>query len=434
MKKKRKYIGKVEISKIVQRLASFSRNLNESVKQALSSLRANKLRALLTLVGVIIGVGTIITVVSIISGMNKYVADQLATLGPNTFFIDKWGIVLSEDEWLKALRRKELNLDDMKAIQGGCASCEEVGALSQTSMKVKYRNQHLNDVEIKGVTANMEKITDIITEAGYSPTDFDVDHRRQVALIGWEIKDKLFGGIDPLGKEIKIGDHLFTVIGISKKRGSFLGENQDNFVRIPITTFHKLFYEKTSGWNYWFAIFVKAADYRSVEKAQDEARLILRARRHLKYHDADNFGIKTADAFMQIWKGFTLGAFIVMIGISSIALVVGGIGIMNIMLVSVRERTKEIGIRKAVGAKRKNILWQFLAESATISVVGGILGILAGFSLAKIISLAVSLPSAVSAASVIAGIVMSFSVGMFFGVYPAVKAAKLDPIEALRYE
>ncbi|OGC86146.1 MAG: hypothetical protein A2V73_04570 [candidate division Zixibacteria bacterium RBG_19FT_COMBO_42_43] len=418
----------------MSRLLSFLRNLNESIRQALSSLRANKLRALLTLVGVIIGVMTIIAVVSIITGMNKYVAGQLASLGPTTFFIDKWGLVMSEDEWWKAMKRKEINLDDMRAIASGCPSCEEVGALAQTNQKVKYRNQHLNDVEVKGITANMEKITDIITESGYSPTDFDVDHHRQVALIGWELKDKLFGAIDPLGKEIKIGDDYFTVIGVAKKRGSFLGENQDNFVRIPITTFHKLFYEKGASWNYWFAIFVKASDYKSVEKAQDEARLILRARRHLKYHDADDFGIKSSETFMDLWKSFTFAAFFVMIVISCIALLVGGIGIMNIMLVSVRERTKEIGIRKAVGAKRKNILSQFLAESATISVVGGIIGILAGFSIAKIISMTVGLPSTVSAVSVIAGIVMSFSVGMFFGVYPAMKAAKMDPIEALRYE
>ncbi|EQB63787.1 MAG: ABC efflux pump, inner membrane subunit [candidate division Zixibacteria bacterium RBG-1] len=419
---------------VISRLLSFLRNLNESIRQALSSLRANKLRALLTLVGVIIGVMTIIAVVSIITGMNKYVAGQLASLGPTTFFIDKWGLVMSEDEWWKAMKRKEINLDDMRAIASGCPSCEEVGALAQTNQKVKYRNQHLNDVEVKGITANMEKITDIITESGYSPTDFDVDHHRQVALIGWELKDKLFGAIDPLGKEIKIGDDYFTVIGVAKKRGSFLGENQDNFVRIPITTFHKLFYEKGASWNYWFAIFVKASDYKSVEKAQDEARLILRARRHLKYHDADDFGIKSSETFMDLWKSFTFAAFFVMIVISCIALLVGGIGIMNIMLVSVRERTKEIGIRKAVGAKRKNILSQFLAESATISVVGGIIGILAGFSIAKIISMTVGLPSTVSAVSVIAGIVMSFSVGMFFGVYPAMKAAKMDPIEALRYE
>jgi len=406
----------------------------ESILQALVSLKANKLRSLLTLVGVIIGVMTIIAVVSIITGMNKYVAGQLATLGPTTFFIDKWGLVFSEDAWWEAMKRKDLNLDDMKAIASGCPSCEEVGALAQTGLKVKYRNQHLNDVEIKGVTANMEKITDIVTESGYYPTDFDVDHRRQVALIGWEIKDKLFGAIDPLGKEIKIRDHYFTVIGVAKKRGSFLGENQDNYVRIPITTFHKLFYEKGASWNYWFAIFVKAADYKSVEKAQDEARLILRARRHLKYHDSDDFGIKSSETFMELWKSFTFAAFFVMIVISCIALLVGGIGIMNIMLVSVRERTKEIGIRKAVGAKRKNILLQFLAESATISVVGGLLGILAGFAIGKILSWAVHLPSAVELWSVIVGIIMSLSVGLFFGIYPAWKAAKLDPIEALRYE
>jgi len=421
-------------SERTQRFLAFLRNLNESIRQALSSLRANKLRALLTLVGVIIGVMTIIAVVSIITGMNKYVAGQLASLGPTTFFIDKWGLVMSEDEWWKAMKRKELNLDDMRAVASGCPSCEEVGALAQTGQKVKYRNQHLNDVEVKGITANMEKITDIVTESGYSPTEFDVDHRRQVALIGWEIKDKLFGAIDPLGKEIKIGNHYFTVIGIAKKRGSFLGENQDNFVRIPITTFHKLFFEKRTRWNYWFAIFIKAADYKSVENAQDEARLILRARRHLKYHDADDFGIKSSETFLELWKSFTFAAFFVMIIISSIALVVGGIGIMNIMLVSVRERTKEIGIRKAVGAKRKNILWQFLAESATICIIGGIFGILLGFLIGKVLAWRIHLPVSVEPWSIIAGILMSLFVGLFFGIYPAMKAAKMDPIEALRYE
>lgn len=403
----------------------------ESILQALASLKANKLRSILTLIGVIIGVMTVIAVASIISGMNRYVADQLATLGPTTFYIDKWGVTTNEDEWLKVLKRKDITMEDANAVRDYCASCEKVGAIAQTMGKVKYQNQNISDVEIHGDTPNIEGITSVVTEIGYFPTEYDNDHRNQVALIGWAIADKLFPNVDPVGKSLTILGHNFSVVGIAKKRGSFLGQNQDNFVSVPINTYQKLYQKKRFD---WLGIFIKAKDYPSMEKAKDEARLILRARRHVPYKEEDDFSISSSETLMQVWKSFTAGAFLVMIGVSSIALLVGGVVIMNIMFVSVKERTKEIGVRKALGARRRNILWQFLVEAVTISLVGGILGVLFGAIIGKLVNLLTPLPSSVQPWSVIAGILVAGFVGIFFGIYPAMKAARLDPVEALRYE
>jgi putative ABC transport system permease protein len=220
-------------------------------------------------------------------------------------------------------------------------------------------------------------------------------------------------------------------VGVAKKMGSFLGQSQDNFVAIPITTYQKLYQKKRFD---WFAIFVKAADYPGMEKAKDEARLILRARRHVPYKADDDFGIQSSESLMELFKNFTGTAFLVMIGVSSIALLVGGVVIMNIMFVSVKERTKEIGIRKAMGARKRHILWQFLVEATTISLVGGIMGVIAGAAIGKIVDLTTPLPAAIEPWSVISGILIAAFVGIFFGIYPAVKAARLDPVEALRYE
>ncbi|OGC77007.1 MAG: hypothetical protein A2Z27_01145 [candidate division Zixibacteria bacterium RBG_16_50_21] len=403
----------------------------ESILQALASLKANKLRSILTLIGVIIGVMTVIAVTSIVAGMNRYVANELSELGPTTFFIDKWGVVTSEDQWFKVMKRKDITLADMEAVQEYCTNCEKVGAMAQSYGRVKYGNQHISDVEIHGATPNIEEITSVVTDYGYYPTDYDNDHRTQVALIGWAIADKLFPGIDPIGKRITIAGHSFRVVGVAEKRGSFLGQNQDNFVAVPLNTYQKLFQKKRFD---WFAIFVKARDYPTIEKAKDECRLILRARRHVPYKEEDDFSFQSSESLMQVFRSFTAGAFIVMIGISSIALLVGGIVIMNIMFVSVKERTKEIGIRKALGARRRNILWQFVVEATTISLVGGILGVIFGGIIGKLVDMLTPLPAAIEVWAVFAGIMVAGFVGLFFGIYPAMKAARLDPVEALRYE
>jgi len=402
----------------------------ESIGVALKSLVANKLRSILTLIGVIIGVMTVIAVVSIIAGMNRYVADQIKTLGSTTFFVDSgWRTVMSEEDYLKVLKRKDLTLDDMEAVKQGCTLCWKVGAEVVTYKKVKYKEKYLSDVEIAGTTANVTEISSIDLSSGRYPSEFENEHNRRVVLVGWDIADNLFPGQDAVDRDIKIGNYYFRIVGVAKKRGSFLGFSQDNFVMIPITTFNKLF-----GTKRFLAIFVKVESFGSMQEAQDQVRLVLRARRNVAYDKPDDFAIMTSDTFMEMYRNFTSTAFIVMIGVSSIALVVGGIVIMNIMLVSVTERTREIGIRKAVGAKKKNILWQFLIEAVTLSLVGGSIGIILGSIMAKVVAAFSPLPATIEVWSVITGLIIATSVGLFFGIFPAVKAAKLDPIVCLRHE
>jgi putative ABC transport system permease protein len=408
----------------------------EGIFIALRSLVTNKLRSILTLIGVIIGVMTVIAITSIIAGMNKYVADQLSAVGSDTFFIDKWGLIMSEDDWWEALKRKSITLDDMEAIRDNCTYCDKVGAIADTRKRVKRGADHLEDVRISGVTASVIDIIDIKLEQGEGRyvSNFEEEHNRAVAFIGWEIKDKLFPFVDPIGKEIKISNKKFKIVGIAQKRGSFLGQSRDNFVHIPITTFFKHFGGRRYGRELSVEIIVKALTFESLNEAMDEARVILRARRRVPYHKKDDFGMMTAETLMDLYRQFTSTAYLTMIGISSIALVVGGIVIMNIMLVSVTQRTKEIGIRKALGARRKDVLWQFLVESVTLSLVGGIVGILLGLGAGKIVAMNSPLPASVDPLWITIGLFLAISVGLIFGVYPAVKAARLDPIEALRYE
>jgi putative ABC transport system permease protein len=410
--------------------------LLEGIFIALASLVANKLRSILTLIGVIIGVMTVIAITSIIAGMNKYVADQLSAVGSDTFFINKWGLIMSEDEWWEALKRKSITLDDMKAVEDNCPSCYKVGASADITRRVKCGNVYLDDVSITGVTANLIDIIDIKVEQGEGRyvSRFEEEHNRAVVFIGWEIKDKLFGQVDPIGKDIKIGNQKFRVVGIAQKRGSFLGQSRDNFVHVPITTFFKHFGRHRYGREVSVDIVVKAVSFESMSEAMDQARVILRARRHVPYDKQDDFAMMTGETFMDLYRQFTSTAYLTMIGISSIALLVGGIVIMNIMLVSVKERTREIGIRKALGARRKDVLWQFLIESVTLSLVGGMLGVLLGLGAGKIVAMNSPLPASADPFWIITGLILATSVGLIFGVYPAVKAARLDPIEALRYE
>jgi putative ABC transport system permease protein len=405
------------------------RQFFESAKIALAALWANKLRSILTLIGVIIGVMTIIAIVSLITGMNQYVAAEISSLGGSTFILDREGIIMSEDEWFTAMKRKKLTVADMEAVAAGCPDCELVGGRMVTMRQVKHESRYLDDVYIMGSTANFPSIVDFDIENGHYPTESDNEHRRPVAFIGYDIIDNIFPGISHLGGTIKVAGQEYTVIGNGKRRGSSFGESRDNYVVIPLTVFEKQFGTRRS-----LDIFVKARGFERLAVAQDEARLVMRARHKVKYDQDDDFAIYTAGDIMTVWENFSRGAFIVMIGISSIALVVGGIVIMNIMLVSVTERTREIGVRKAIGARKANIMWQFLSESLTLAIVGGAIGVAggigAGWGLAKLSGL----PMGIELWSIIAGIAVSGGIGTLFGVYPAMKAARLDPIEALRYE
>lgn len=406
-------------------------NVSESVAMAMSSLWSNKLRTFLTLLGIIIGVLTIIAVVSIIQGLNNYVYTKMAFFGANDFSISKFSMtVRSLKEFREQLKRKNLTMDDMKAIRNQCQECDLVGATTSTSRTVKFGNQYLKDVEIRGVTYLDHMIGTVEElERGRHIQREDENSYRYVCIIGADVAEKLFPHIDPLGKWIKIGPHNFRVIGLGIKKGKILGMSQDNYVRIPITTFQKIYGSRRS-----ISINVHTSSQEQMVKAQEEVRTILRSRHHRSFNQPDDFSFMSSDTFIQFYKGATTSIYFAMIAISSIALIVGGIVVMNIMLVSVTERTKEIGIRMAVGARRLDILFQFLIESASLSATGGIIGIILGFIIAKIVSAATSMPSALDPTSIIIAILVSASVGIFFGLYPASKASRLNPIESLRSE
>lgn len=405
--------------------------MGESVAMAMSSLWSSKLRTFLTLLGIIIGVLTIIAVVSIIQGLNNYVYSKMAFYGANDFSVTKFSIgARSIQEFREQMKRKNLMLEDMRLLRRKCKSCELIGASTGTTRTVKYGPQSLKDVTIRGLThvdyliGNVQEL-----ERGRHLLKEDEDHSRNMCVIGADVVDKLFPFIDPMGQWIKIGQQNFLVVGLGKEKGKILGMTQDNYVNIPITTFQKIYGTRRS-----IDINVHTSSQEQLENAQEEVRTILRAKRHLPFDKPDDFSFRTSETFIQIYKAATSGIYFAMIAIASIALVVGGIVVMNIMLVAVTERTKEIGIRMAVGARRTDILLQFLVEAAVISTVGGLIGILLGFLIAQVVTLATSMPSSVDPVSIIVAICVSTSVGIFFGLYPASKASKLDPIESLRSE
>lgn len=406
-------------------------NFSESVSMAMGSLWSNKLRTFLTLLGIIIGVLTIIAVVSIIQGLNNYVYTQFAFFGANDFTVSKYSMTGgSIKEYREMMKRKNLTLDEMRLLRRKCQSCELIGASVSTNRTVKYMNQYIKNVEIRGVTHLDHMIGSVVElDRGRHILKEDDDHSRYVCIIGADIVEKLFPYLDPLGKWLKVGPHNFLVIGIGEQKGKLLGMSQDNYVRIPITTFHKIYGSRRS-----ININVHTTSQEQMEIAQEEVRTILRSKRHLSFKDKDDFSFVSSETFIQMYRAATSSIYFAMIAISSIALLVGGIVVMNIMLVAVTERTKEIGIRMSVGARRLDILFQFLIESAAISTTGGLIGILIGFILAKIVTAATSLPSTLDPGSIVVAIIVSGSVGIFFGIYPANKAAKLNPIEALRSE
>ena len=406
-------------------------NMAESFSMSMGSLWANKLRTFLTLLGIIIGVLTIIAVVSVIQGLNKYVYTKMSFYGANDFSVAKFSLFgISLKDFKEQMKRKDLTLNEMELLRRECRSCDLVGAGVDTSRTVKAGSQSLRNVEIRGVTHLDRNIGSVLElEAGRHLMKEDESHSRLVGVVGFDIKEKLFPYTDPVGKWIKIGADNFLVVGLGKKKGKLLGMNQDDYVHIPITTFGKLYGSRRS-----IDINVHTTSQEQMKEAQEEVRTLLRSARHRSFHDKDDFTFRTSETFIQFYKSATSGIYFAMIAISSIALLVGGIVVMNIMLVSVSERTKEIGIRMAVGARRQDILFQFLIESAVLSGTGGLVGILLGLSLAKIVSAATSLPSSVDPMSILAAIATSTSIGLFFGIYPANKAAKLSPVEALRSE
>jgi putative ABC transport system permease protein len=404
--------------------------LIESCKLALASLRAHKLRSFLTLLGVIFGVVTVVAVASVIEGANKYIAEKIADMGSNTLSIEKFGILTSFEEFLEANRRnKDLTLDDVEYLRERLTLASYVGASGNSSTEVKYGNENMARISVRGVTASMGNIDTVQPEFGRYISEMEAERSRYVAMIGADVADRLYGRREVVGLEIKIEGLPFEVIGVAKAQGSVFGQSQDEFVVIPITTFQKIWGARRS-----LSLSVKGPDSVKTIDLQDQVRMMMRTRHKLNYNDKDTFGIITADAINDLFQNLTGVIATVALGVTSISLVVGGIVIMNIMLVAVTERTREIGIRKSLGARRKDILLQFLIESVVLSACGGLIGLVIAYGIKTLLVRFTPVPASMPLWAVAMALLVSSATGAIFGIYPAWKAARLDPIVALRAE
>jgi putative ABC transport system permease protein len=408
-------------------------NITEAIKIALLSLWANKLRSALTLLGVVIGVAAVIAVVTFVNGINGYVADKILNLGADAFIMCKVSPATTNiDHYIEAMKRKDLTMDDYRAVREGCKLCSYVGAYAfKLTGHVKYSEHSLSDTMVWGMTPAVAVTRDVEIGAGRMFGESDLEHDAPVAVVGTDVVDNLMPGVDPIGKEIRIDGWIYRIVGVGKKKGSTLGQSLDNYVFLPMTSWMKEYGARDMN----MRISAKTAgEGPAMDATMDEARVILRARRHDPPGNADSFDMENNSNLMSIFAGLTSTFFAAMIGIAAIALIVGGIVIMNIMLVSVTERTREIGVRKALGARRSDVLGQFLIEACILAFLGGAIGVILGITIAKTVTLLVGMPSVVPTWSIWAGLIVALSIGVFFGVYPARKAAMLDPIAALRFE
>jgi putative ABC transport system permease protein len=402
----------------------------ESIWIALQAIWSNKLRSFMTVLGNVVAVTSIVTVVTLIQGMNSMVSTAIVSdVGADSFTIQRLPPIRSEDDEERTRNNPLLTLDEAAAIRGYSDRIGAVMAQAQRGATVSYRTDELDNVQIQGVTSDYGQFTSFNAERGRLMSAIEVERSRPVALIGWGIADELFGQTDPLEKSIRVAGVPFRVVGVSEKKGSFFGNSQDNFVVIPLVAYQKLFGARQS-----LQIVVKPRTPQEIQAAKDDATVALRVARRLKPGTGDNFGMFTSDTFLDLYRQATTGIFAVLVGVVALSLVVGGIVIMNIMLMVVSERTREIGLRKALGARRADIMSQVLTESITLSLFGGIVGLTLGSLAALVISAVSPLPARLEPWSVVLGLGITAGVGLFFGLYPASRAASLDPIEALRRE
>ncbi|PYT99533.1 MAG: ABC transporter permease [Acidobacteria bacterium] len=402
--------------------------VRDNLAQCLSALDAHKLRSSLTMLGLTMGVATLITVMTIVQGANAYVENKIANLGTNVFQIARTPFAVTDfNIIIKALKYKKMEMDDVRAIEEACTACGEVGATASASVKARYEDKESTEVNFYGQTPSMANIDSRTVELGRYFSTWEAEHRTYVCLIGDTIVQRLFLGVDPIGKSIRIGNDEFAVIGVMEKVGSVLGQDQDNFVIVPLPVFLEILGSHATS----LTINVKTSAT-NFEPAQDQAQLILRARRHLSGKMENDFFIGTKDSYMALWKSISSAFFGVFILVSTISVVIGGIVIMNVMLVSVTLRRREIGVRRAMGATQGDILKQFITESFMQCIAGGVIGIALGFLVALALRTYTPFPASVRTSVAVMGVIMSSAVGLFFGIYPALRAARLDPVVALR--
>jgi len=397
---------------------------------ALRSIFAQKMRAFLTLIGIIIGVSSVVVVGASISGFNEYIVKTVSRiLGVNHFMMDRFAHQgeWSDEDWDRAVKRnKEFRISDYEWLAANCNKCREVGAVVENNIDLKYEGKDLFGTQINGVTANMGDIENKTIVMGRFLAPHEIDHAAPVVVIGGDVRNKFFENTDPIGKTIKIADMPVTIVGVEEMRGPFLGQSIDNHVYIPITTFGKIF-----GRDRDIQLHGSAASREALNDAIEQARVVMRNRHKLKGNESDDFGIVNTDALNGQIDRFTGAIALVVTPITLISLVVGGIVVMNIMLVSVTERTFEIGLRKAVGALKKQILLQFLIESSLLTAVGGVIGLIVASLISWIVRSATPIPMTITAGYIALALIVSGGIGMIAGIYPAWKASRLDPIVAM---
>jgi putative ABC transport system permease protein len=403
---------------------------------AITQIRANKLRSFFTLLGVIVSVAFLVAVVAVIQGMNAYVKESVADalIGSNTFQIRRLPInigLIEDADWLRMQRRPKLSSWDVDFVRSALPNAAGISVQSGSNpaSDVIYGNKTLGSIQVFGVTPEYQTIQDYKFQYGEPLTDVDLREKRYVGVVGADIVDKLFEGIDPVGREVHVHGIPITIIGTIKPKGKVLGQSFDGFVMLPPTTFESMYGRRQST-----TISVKMAEAKDVAPAMARAEEAMRVAHRLRPGEENNFSIETADALVNFWKQLTQVLFTVIPAMVAIGIVVGGIVIMNIMLMSVRERTHEIGLRKSVGARRVDILKQFLAESVMLAVLGGAIGAGMGFAFSTFIAVASPLPARVTTWSILVALGLGAGVGIVFGVYPANRAAQLDPIAAMRAE
>jgi putative ABC transport system permease protein len=404
----------------------------ESAVVALSSLRASKLRSFLTLLGIILPTTTLIAVMSVIEGMNQYIAKQVSDMGAEGFRVRRIIMIGNFDakKYMEMQRRNpEMSREEYEFVKSHAKLVREFGMEAFRSVQIKYGQQSLDWIQCTGATPNIAVISNIRTTNGRFLNENDESRRLSVVFIGNDLKEQFFPNVDAVGKQIEIDGRPFNVVGVAKAQGSVFGESRDNFVIIPAQTYFKMYGARQGlGYN------GLALDQSFLYAAQDEVRSLLRAYRHLRPNQEDTFGMAASDSLQQAWDRLTSAIAATALAVVSVFLVVGGVVIMNIMLAVVTERTHEIGIRKAVGARRSDILNQFLVESSTLAGIGGLIGVSTAWIVAVLVRNLTPVPMAVPVSAVVTGVGLSTLVGLFFGIYPARQAAKLDPIEALRHE